>query len=129
MAKLKVALLLRGRTTNGNRPYLNPVTAPNGKIRPLWAEQLGDTCKMMDASSFSAPDPDKLLPARVRRQWHPVLFDNESSRVKTPNYDIYAVSGFHRSAAVRERHPVGFSGFDGIGSLAQLTYFFERRDH
>lgn len=37
MANLKVALLLRAKTTNGNRPYLNPVMAGNGKIRPLWA--------------------------------------------------------------------------------------------
>ena len=37
MANLKVALLLRTKTTNGNRPYLNPVMAGNGKIRPLWA--------------------------------------------------------------------------------------------
>jgi integrase len=37
MANLKVTLLLRAKSTNGNRPYLNPVMAGNGKIRPLWA--------------------------------------------------------------------------------------------
>jgi hypothetical protein len=37
MANRKVALLLRAKTANGNRPYLNPVTVGNGKIRPLWA--------------------------------------------------------------------------------------------
>jgi hypothetical protein len=37
MANRKVALLLRVKTTSQQRPYLKPVVAANGRIRPLWA--------------------------------------------------------------------------------------------
>jgi hypothetical protein len=37
MANRKVALLLRVKTPNQQRPYLKPAVAANGKIRPLWA--------------------------------------------------------------------------------------------
>jgi len=43
--------------------------------------------------------------------------------VKIPNHDIHAVSGLQQPAAVRERHPVGLSGFEFVGSLAQLPDF------
>ena len=35
MANLKVALLLRVKAPNQERPYLKPALAANGKIRPL----------------------------------------------------------------------------------------------
>ena len=37
MANRKVALLLRAKTRDGKRRYLNLALAANGKIRPLWA--------------------------------------------------------------------------------------------
>jgi integrase len=37
MANRKVSLLLRVKTADGKRPYLNPACAANRKIRPLWA--------------------------------------------------------------------------------------------
>jgi hypothetical protein len=37
MANLKVALLLRVKTTIQQRSYLKSAVAANGKIRPLWA--------------------------------------------------------------------------------------------
>ena len=37
MANLKVSLLLRAHTAEGQRPYLKPALAANRKIRPLWA--------------------------------------------------------------------------------------------
>ena len=40
--------------------------------------------------------------------------------MKTPNHDIHAVSGLQQPAAVRERHPIGLSGFELVGSLASL---------
>jgi integrase/recombinase XerD len=42
MANLKVSLLLRAHTAEGQRPYLKPALAANRKIRPLWAIYKGE---------------------------------------------------------------------------------------
>jgi hypothetical protein len=61
MANLKVALLLRAKATNGNRPYVNPVMARNGKIRPLWAVYKNQPTHFPDCIYYLRYKQDKRL--------------------------------------------------------------------
>jgi hypothetical protein len=54
MANLKVALLLRVTTPNGDRPRLKPALAANGKIRPLWAIYNGTPLNSQTGAMSSA---------------------------------------------------------------------------
>src|ERR1700756_2719116 len=56
------------------------------------------------------------------------LIHHESISVKMTNHHVDAVSTLHRSALVREGHPVGLTCFRRA-ALAQLADLFKRRNY